>query len=63
VWKELESKETMILKGWEKIGLTRAWSGDFQLATWKQTQLPFYLQQHLTLKKTWTLMKFASIQQ
>jgi len=31
VWKELKSKETTILKGWEKTWLIRAWSGDFQL--------------------------------
>jgi hypothetical protein len=31
VWKELRSKETIILKRWEKTWLTRAWSGDFQL--------------------------------
>jgi hypothetical protein len=35
VWKELRSKETIILKRWEKTWLTRAWSGDFQLATTK----------------------------
>jgi hypothetical protein len=23
----------MILKGWEKIGLTRAWNNEFQLVT------------------------------
>jgi len=31
VWKELKSKETMILKGLKKTWLIRAWSGDFQL--------------------------------
>ncbi len=29
--KELRSKQTMILKGWEKIGLTRAWNNEFKL--------------------------------
>jgi hypothetical protein len=33
VWKELKSNGTMILKRWEKTWFTRAWSGDFQLAT------------------------------
>jgi len=28
----MKNKETIILKRWEKRGLTRAWSGDFQLA-------------------------------
>jgi hypothetical protein len=33
VRKELKSKKTMILKGWEKTRFTRVGSGDFQLAT------------------------------
>jgi len=32
-WKKLKSKEKIILKGWEKTWLIRAWSGDFQFAT------------------------------
>jgi hypothetical protein len=30
-WKKIKSKQTMILKGWEKIGLIRAWNNEFQL--------------------------------
>jgi hypothetical protein len=30
-WKKLRRKQTMILKGWEKMGLTRAWNNEFQL--------------------------------
>jgi len=30
-WKELRSKQTMILKGWEKTRLLRAWNNEFQL--------------------------------
>jgi len=53
----------MILKRWEKQGLQELRVVILNLLPWKQTQQLFNLQQHLTLKKTWRLMKPALIQQ
>ncbi len=43
-WKELRSKQTMILKGWEKTWLIRAWNNEFQLVVMEQSQLLLSLQ-------------------
>ncbi len=41
VWKELRSKETMILKGCEETWFTIGWNGDFQLATMEANKTYF----------------------
>ncbi len=41
VWKDLKSKETMILKGWEKTRLIRAWNGDLQLVAMEANTTTF----------------------
>jgi hypothetical protein len=40
-WKKLRSRQTMILKGWEKTRLTRVWNNEFQLATMEANKTTF----------------------